>query len=78
MGRVTCGDRCVEPPPWFFFFSLMDPSTFPAPNGRLTKAQGDALVYSTLCGFMLVGLWAGVNTRSKREFISGVRTQPGT
>ena len=77
MSRVTCGDRCVELPPWFFF-SLMDPSTFPAPNGRLTKAQGDALVYSTLCGFMLVGLWAGVNTRSKREFISGVRTQPGT
>lgn len=61
-----------------FFFLPMDPSTFAAPNGRLTKAQGDALVYSTLCGFMLVGLWAGINTRSKREFISGVRTQPGT
>lgn len=56
----------------------MDPAGFDAPYGRLTKAQGDALVYSTLCGFMLVGLWAGYNTRSKLEFISGVRTQSGT
>jgi len=74
--------RVTRRPVWWcvasVFFLPMDPSTFAAPNGRLTKAQGDALVYSTLCGFMLVGLWAGINTRSKREFISGVRTQPGT
>lgn len=49
-----------------------------APNGYLDPSQGNALVYSTLCGFMLIGLWAGYNTRSKREFISGVRTQSGT
>lgn len=49
-----------------------------APNGYLDPSQGNALVYSTLCGFMLIGLWAGYNTRSQREFISGVRTQPGT
>lgn len=48
-----------------------------APNGYLDPSQGNALVYSTLCGFMLIGLWAGYNTRSKREFISGVRTQSG-
>ncbi|WFD24188.1 hypothetical protein MEQU1_002885 [Malassezia equina] len=46
-----------------------------APNGYLDPSQGNALVYSTLCGFMLIGLWAGYNTHSKREFISGVRTQ---
>lgn len=43
----------------------------------LDKSQADALVYSTLCGFMLVGLVAGYYTKSKREFFSGVRTQPG-
>ena len=48
-----------------------------APNGYLDPSQGNALVYSTLCGFMLIGLWAGYNTRSKRDFISGVRTQSG-
>lgn len=43
----------------------------------LDKSQADALVYSTLCGFMLIGLVAGYYTKSKREFFSGVRTQPG-
>ncbi|WFD35366.1 hypothetical protein MCUN1_002220 [Malassezia cuniculi] len=42
----------------------------------LDKSQADALVYSTLCGFMLVGLVAGYYTKTKREFFSGVRTQP--
>lgn len=44
----------------------------------LAPSQANALVYSTLCGFMLIGLWAGYNTKTKREFISGVRTQSGT
>lgn len=43
----------------------------------LDPSQANALVYSTLCGFMLIGLWAGYNTKNKREFISGVRTQSG-
>ncbi|WFD33089.1 hypothetical protein MSPP1_004146 [Malassezia sp. CBS 17886] len=41
----------------------------------LDLSQANALVYSTLCGFMLIGLYAGYCTKSKREFISGVRTQ---
>lgn len=55
-------------------FTMAEPG---APNGYLDPSQGNALVYSTLCGFMLIGLWAGYNTRSKRDFISGVRTQSG-
>lgn len=43
----------------------------------LDPSQANALIYSTLCGFMLIGLWAGYNTKNKREFISGVRTQSG-
>ena len=43
----------------------------------LSPSQSNALIYSTLCGFMLVGLYAGYWTKSKREFLSGVRTQPG-
>ena len=27
------------------------------------------MIYSTLCGFMLVGLYAGYWTKSKREFL---------
>ncbi|KAL4398792.1 hypothetical protein ACI68E_004189 [Malassezia pachydermatis] len=48
-----------------------------APYGYLDPSQANALIYSTLCGFMLIGLWAGYYTRNKREFLSGVRTQPG-
>lgn len=55
---------------------MADPTT-DAPYGYLDPSQSNALVYSTLCGFMLIGLYAGYHTRSKREFISGVRTQPG-
>lgn len=43
----------------------------------LEASQGNALVYSTLCGFFLVGMIAGYFTHDKRDFISGVRTQPG-
>lgn len=43
----------------------------------LDPSQANALVYATLCGFMLVGLLAGYYTKSQREFFSGVRTQPG-
>lgn len=42
----------------------------------LDPSQANALVYATLCGFMLVGLLAGYYTKSQREFFSGVRTQP--
>ena len=48
-----------------------------APYGYLDPSQANALIYSTLCGFMLIGLWAGYYTRNKRDFLSGVRTQPG-
>lgn len=43
----------------------------------LDVSQANALVYSTLAGFMLVGLYAGYNVRSKFDFISGIRTQSG-
>mgnify|MGYP006948644750 FL=1 len=44
----------------------------------LAPSQANALIYATLCGFLLIGLWAGYHTKNKREFISGVRTQSGT
>lgn len=44
----------------------------------LTTSQANALVYSTLCGFMLVGLYAGYRVKSKADFLSGIRTQSGT
>lgn len=44
----------------------------------LDASQSNALVYSTLCGFMLVGLYAGYQTKTKTEFLSGLRTQSGT
>ncbi|GAC97538.1 hypothetical protein PHSY_005124 [Pseudozyma hubeiensis SY62] len=37
--------------------------------------QANALVYSTLCGFMLVGLYAGYRVRNTNDFLSGLRTQ---
>ncbi len=43
----------------------------------LEVTQANALVYSTLCGFLLVGLYAGYNVRSKFDLISGIRTQSG-
>ncbi|WFD08251.1 hypothetical protein MVES1_003623 [Malassezia vespertilionis] len=47
----------------------------PSTVSYLAPSQANALIYSTLCGFMLIGLWAGYNTRNKQEFISGVKTQ---
>ncbi|KAI3625077.1 hypothetical protein CBS9595_000438 [Malassezia furfur] len=41
----------------------------------LAPSQANALIYATLCGFLVIGLWAGYHTKNKREFISGVRTQ---
>lgn len=41
----------------------------------LDKSQANALVYSTLCGFLLVGLFAGYKVKSKVDFLSGIRTQ---
>lgn len=43
----------------------------------LSTTQANALVYSTLCGFMLVGLFAGYKVRSTVDFLSGIRTQSG-
>ncbi len=44
----------------------------------LETSQANALVYSTLCGFMLVGLYAGFKVRNTTDFLSGLRTQSGT
>ncbi|PWY99472.1 hypothetical protein BCV70DRAFT_227289 [Testicularia cyperi] len=41
----------------------------------LDKSQANALVYSTLCAFMLVGLFAGYKVRNAVDFLSGIRTQ---
>ncbi len=41
----------------------------------LEVQQANALVYSTLCGFMLVGLYAGYRVRNTNDFLSGLRTQ---
>ncbi|ETS62118.1 hypothetical protein PaG_03678 [Moesziomyces aphidis] len=41
----------------------------------LETSQANALVYSTLCGFMLVGLYAGFKVRNTTDFLSGLRTQ---
>lgn len=43
----------------------------------LSVHQANALVYSTLCGFMLVGLYAGYSLKNKNQFLGGVRTQSG-
>jgi hypothetical protein len=43
----------------------------------LAVSQGNALVYSTLCAFMLVGLFAGYRTQNATQFLSGLRTQSG-
>ncbi|CDW97949.1 hypothetical protein [Sporisorium scitamineum] len=41
----------------------------------LSVHQANALVYSTLCGFMLVGLYAGYKVRNTNDFLAGLRTQ---
>ena len=41
----------------------------------LEVTQANALVYSTLFAFMLVGLYAGYNVKNKIDFLSGIRTQ---
>ncbi|SOV08893.1 uncharacterized protein UDID_04648 [Ustilago sp. UG-2017a] len=41
----------------------------------LPTSQANALVYSTLCGFLLVGLFAGYKVRNTTDFLSGLRTQ---
>ncbi|CAO1635345.1 unnamed protein product [Sympodiomycopsis kandeliae] len=44
-------------------------------DNMLAVSQANALVYSALSGFFLVGLFAGWRTRNKTEFLSGLRTQ---
>ena len=51
------------------------PLLFPLSSTMLDKSQANALVYSTLCGFLLVGLFAGYKVKSKVDFLSGIRTQ---
>ncbi|PWN48617.1 hypothetical protein IE53DRAFT_389170 [Violaceomyces palustris] len=41
----------------------------------LNTTQANALVYSTLSGFMLVGLYAGYRVKNQFDFFSGIRTQ---
>ncbi|CAO1626548.1 unnamed protein product [Parajaminaea phylloscopi] len=41
----------------------------------LSVTQSNALVYSALSAFFLVGMFAGWKVRSKTDFLSGVRTQ---
>lgn len=43
----------------------------------LTVSQSNALVYSALSAFFLVGLYAGWRTKNKQDFLSGIRTQSG-
>lgn len=42
---------------------------------KLTTTQGDALVYTTLVGFGLVGVYAGWRVKSNLDFLSAFRTQ---
>ncbi|KAE8255574.1 hypothetical protein A4X06_0g348 [Tilletia controversa] len=42
---------------------------------QLSVSQGNALVYSTLSAFFLVGLYAGYRCKTERDFFSGIRTQ---
>lgn len=35
----------------------------------------NALVYTTLCAFMGVGLYAGYRVRNTNDFLAGLRTQ---
>lgn len=44
---------------------------------KLATSQANALVYSTLVGFGLVGVYAGWRVKSKMDFLSGLRTQSG-
>ena len=53
------------------------PHTPHPPPAKLAVSQGNALVYSTLCAFMLVGLFAGYRTQNATQFLSGLRTQSG-
>ena len=41
----------------------------------LDTTKANALVYSSLVAFMLVGLFAGYRVRNKVDFLSGLRTQ---
>lgn len=43
----------------------------------LDTTTANALVYTTLCAFMLVGLFAGYRVRNSVDFLSGLRTQSG-
>lgn len=43
----------------------------------LDKSQSNALVYSALSAFFLVGMFAGWRVRNKNDFLSGIRTQSG-
>lgn len=43
----------------------------------LNVSQSNALVYSALSAFFLVGMFAGWKVRSKKDFLSGIRTQSG-
>ncbi|KAE8208857.1 hypothetical protein CF327_g6996 [Tilletia walkeri] len=42
---------------------------------QLSVSQGNALVYTTLSAFFLVGLYAGYRCKTERDFFSGIRTQ---
>ncbi|KAK0539783.1 hypothetical protein OC842_000823 [Tilletia horrida] len=42
---------------------------------QLSLTQGNALVYTTLSAFFLVGLYAGYRCKTERDFLSGLRTQ---
>jgi Na+/proline symporter len=41
----------------------------------LTVSQANGLVYSTLVGFGLVGVYAGYRVKNRMDFLSGIRTQ---
>lgn len=43
----------------------------------LNVSQSNALVYSALSAFFLVGMFAGWRVRSKTDFLSGIRSQSG-
>lgn len=44
---------------------------------KLDTSQGNALVFSTLVGFGLVGVYAGWRVKSKMDFLSAFKTQRG-
>ncbi|KAK0565869.1 hypothetical protein OC861_003530 [Tilletia horrida] len=51
------------------------PGSSTGPSPKLSLHQGNALVYSTLSAFFLVGLYAGYRCKTQRDFLSGLRTQ---